>query len=312
MEPHFPFIGFWLEDLARDSPRRPDLVGHNGYAICLLNNEEIDLGGVGKTDLKAVRTPIPEHDYAPVKPEKLPDSQDLTWILPLAEAAASPALRLRDGLADAEYHIPTEGKNLLAARTLLGTGRLYTAAFRRTEINGQSRVAHCWFETPSTGASAAGGVTPPEPEEPETPNCRQPLATEVVWDPALPKTEPLVIRSTRFRAEGAAAKAEALPALKFRTPTTTTRGVIDVNLWNATFADLLDLLRGPSDKSEWHFPRNNSSFRSFYRLLDLPKGLKLPRFGRSNWRAASFEVAAGYGGKNPACPCSCAKKKGKP
>jgi hypothetical protein len=302
LTPHFAFLRFRLADLASDSPRRPDLVGNNGYGVCFLNHEELDFdSGGGDDQLEATLTPLQASYGTGQAP---PPPTDLTWILPLDKACGRPGKlpvdkRLLAPDYTPDYTLPPSDQAPLIARTALGSGRLYACGFRGTELAGRRLPVDCWFHPPAA-------LDPNRPYDPPKPDvkaqyCKQPLATEVTWEPRASKRGPLEITSVRFPRPDRE-RGTPVPALRFRT-LEEAGGTIDVDCWNATFADLLVRLQGPRDSHDWYVPTNNSSFRSFFRAVKRPNGLKLPFFEREQRVASPYLADSPCTGKNPGCPC---------
>lgn len=283
LTPHFAFIRFRLTDLAAESPRRPDLVGHNGYGVCFLNNEELKLDGGGES-LDATLSP---HAYG-----SAPPSTDLGWLLPVAEACGNAKVKVRPDLTKHAYKIPSNGPSLLTARALIGSGKMYTCGFRRTTIAGQSLPATCSFHAPTKDD--------PDKADMKKKYCEQALATEVTWEPAHTSRPQLVIQSKRFDHDGG--EGGSILPLRFRP--TNAGEVIDIDCWNATLTDLLDQLQGPEDVHDWYTPQSGNSFRSFYRAVAGDPPATLPVFYRGQRVAAGVGYDAPCRGKNPGCPCA--------
>lgn len=282
--PHFAFVRFRIADLAPDSPRRPDLIGNNGYGVCFLNNEELMLDPTADNALDATLTPLTKEAY---NGGALPPIGDLTWIMPLDKTLAEEHERyVRGELLKPDY-VPHENR-LLTARTQLKSGSLRTSDLRRATIAGQRLTATCRFGLPEQDPYKPGSRT----------HCEQPIATRITWQPALADDQPLVLSSKRFAMD------ELLPDLVFQDTKTTGRS-IEIDIWNATFSELLDRLRGASDQHSWYTPTDNRSFRSLYRALELKDEDALPVFERDLRKPAKVQ-AYGDEGKNPGCPCGMA------
>ena len=100
LTPHFAFLRFRLADLASDSPRRPDLVGNNGYGVCFLNHEELDFdSGGGDDQLEATLTPL-QASYGQRRDQPRGEGQCVPQPIPLSERADALRERRRSVFED--------------------------------------------------------------------------------------------------------------------------------------------------------------------------------------------------------------------
>lgn len=331
--PHIPVVHFRLEDLAPESPRRPDLVG-NGRGICFLKYEELQIGDLSENDglefdlnrldpvgaatAGSVKGAHPHPDcaaQAAIAP--MPHAEDLAWLLPLDVASGQPKNQAavdpgclvvdpqKNGPQDpGSYNVDPitlkAGDNHLAARTRLNRGRLYTRLFRTAGVGGQRRMALCDFFEPD--------AKKPDQPAPNGFKHSQCLATLVTWEAEEKSAlgtgkEGLSIHSNEkhgFTFEGEPIPQR--PVLRFKKPDDIGRDV-EIHLWNATVPDLLSVIAVPGDDQVgFQSPRGDRSFRAFYRLLAAGSGMTAPIILRQKLVAAETLVTATEGGKGVGCP----------
>lgn len=287
--PHFPFIHYSLYDLDPKSHRQPELTGR-GYGVNFLSLEDLTIGDQRGDNLT--------YEYTDYYPQTEPDhhgknvddgtgkissygSKDLCWILPIHKVAgnAAPAhLEVADECLAENYQV-TEKANKVVARLRLRTGDFYVNDFHTKSAGGEYLNTICRFL---------------DKEENGTLHREQVVATSSIYE--LDGGSALKITSKSFkRSDGAVP--DPFPYLAFQDPNVLKRDVV-INIWNAPFKDLLDLLGG---KHEWKTPEGDRSFRSYFRLCKKPPAA-LPVLVKEKYSVAKVQSAYGLNTKDVGCP----------
>jgi hypothetical protein len=282
--PHFPFIHYRLDDLADESPRRPELSG-KGYGVSFLSLEELTIGEqpCSKASLSFNNTVGNTSD----EPSAGCSDEDLCWILPIHKIGKTATvsdedLRI-DPLCLASTYQVTQ-PNRIAARTKLCQGRLFNRDFHRKGIAGESLNSLCRFSGELSGKSTRS----------------QMISIMVTYEPKIPDYGPWMITSWRFDLPSGGTKAaKDLPDFVFKNPNEIGRNVV-INMWNAPFADLLDLL-GEKSKHQWDRPTGDRSFRSYFRLCRRPPA-ELPVLQREGRVATHYQKVVDSTEKDFGCP----------
>jgi hypothetical protein len=193
-------------------------------------------------------------------------------------------LYIKEACLEAEYQV-TE-PNLIAARFSLCQGRLYTRDFLGSVLAGEEVKTVCAF------CQESDGTTKPDPYH------SQMVSIQVTYEPNLDQGQPLKITSWRYG--GGCGDTKKFPGFLFKNPDKEGRDIV-LNIWNAPFADILDLLGG-KDKHNWPRPQGERSFRSYFRLCEEAPA-KLPTLTPNNRIAASYQTLAGSSDKKDVgCP----------
>lgn len=283
--PHFPFIHYRLDDLAYESPRRPELSG-KGYGVSFLSLEELTIGEqpCSKASLyfdNTVNNPDDEPSPGGCK------EGDLCWIMPIHEIGKTATVSDEDLRIDplcigSTYQVTQP--NRIAARTKLCQGRLFNRDFHRKGIAGESLNSLCRFSGELSGKST----------------CSQMISIMVTYELEIPGNQPWKISSWRFDlpSDGTNA-AKNLPDFVFRNPNEIGRDIV-INMWNAPMADLLDLL-GEKSKHQWDRPTGDRSFRSYFRLCRRPPA-ELPVLQREGRVATRYQKVVDSTEKDFGCP----------
>jgi len=133
------------------------------------------------------------------------------------------------------------------------------------------------------------------------PHHEQMIATFVTYEPEFDPGKELAISSCRFLIPNVS-NAGIFPDLIFKKPSDQGRDIF-VNVWNSTFADILDLFGGP-DKHSWPRPVGDRSFRSYFNLCIKPpkKSSDLPILTHSSRAASGYQELSWLPDKTISCP----------
>ena len=287
---HVSFLYYYLEDLADESRRRPDLISKE-YGLTFLSLEDLIIGQQNPCNPN-LSFDLTDDNKEP-EPGKYCSPSDLCWVMPIHRVGdvygTTLDLNIKDKYLVEEYKV--ESSCGLNARFELTQGKLYTRDFQRKDYAGDRLNAVCRF-------SKEVRVK----DDPQDPHHSQMLATFVTYEPEFEVGQPLIVRSRRFAFPDEAQASGGMPALVFKNPEAEGRNIA-VNVWNGPFADLLDLMGGP-EKHNWPRPSNDRSFRAYFNLCEKPgtKLGELPILTRDDRKPASYQEFAGTPDKNVACP----------
>jgi hypothetical protein len=287
--PHFPFVHYRLDDLADESPRRPELFG-KGYGLSFLSLEDLTIGEqpYDKPRLKPNLTSDNKSEE-PVESQEGQEAcgpEDLCWIMPMDRVgdtggADGDDLRIAPECLAPNYKV-TPGDNKIAARFQLCQGQLRNRDFHRKDIAGEALNSVCRF----LGENSTRA------------HYTQMISVMMTYEPDLPENAPLKISSCRFTLPGIDKSAD-LPAFVFKNPQSVRRNVV-INIWNAPFSDILNLL-GDKTKHQWDHPTGDRSFRSYFRLCRKPPA-ELPVLQREGRIASRFQAKIDATEKDFGCP----------